>query len=142
MSLDDPWLARSGSALHGLAAWVQRDLAAAVRWLARGLRENLAVRERTEAALGMQFFVVAAPVIRHAETGAVIHGACQAAQEQLGIKAPASYVEMGGIDPIPLIAAELGDASFAAAVERGRRLSLEEAFDLIEEVSVALSQPT
>ena len=83
----------------------------------------------------MQFFVVLAQAIGHAETGAVIHGACQAAQEQLGIKAPASYKEMAGFDPIPAIAAALDPSTFAAAVERGRRLSLEEAIGLIEEVA-------
>ena len=85
---------------------------------------------------------VAAPTLGHAQTGAVIHGACQAAQEQLGIRAPASYVEMAGFDPIPMIAAELGDVAFADAVERGRRLSLEEAIDLIEEVSASVRHPT
>src|SRR6185436_1547679 len=55
MALDDPWLARRGSALHAMACWVEGDVAAAVRWFARTIRENLAVRERTEAALAMQF---------------------------------------------------------------------------------------
>ena len=142
MALEDPWLARTGPALHGLARWAQGDVRGAMRWLARGLRENLAVRERTETAVGMQFFVVAAPMVGYAEMGAVIHGACQAAQEALGIRAPASYAEMAGMDPIPLLRAELGEVRFADAVERGRRLSLEEAFDLIEEVSASLSKTT
>jgi predicted ATPase len=139
MALDDPWLARRGSALHAMASWLQGDVPAAVRWFARTLRENLAVRERTEAALAMQFFVAAAPLIGHAETGAVIHGACQAAQEQLGIRPPASYVEMAGVDPIPIIGAELGPETFEAAIERGRGLSLEDAIDLIDEVAASLA---
>jgi predicted ATPase/class 3 adenylate cyclase len=69
------------------------------------------------------------------------HGAVQAAKEELGIVSPSSYVEMAGVDPIPMITAELGAEACAAAVERGRRPSLEEALDVIEEVSVSLGPP-
>ena len=44
-------------------------------------------------------------------------------------------MDLAGTDPIPLIEAELGAEAFAAAVERGRRLSVEEAVDLIDEVT-------
>jgi predicted ATPase/class 3 adenylate cyclase len=131
LAMDDPWLARYGAALHGMACWARGDIQTAVRWLVRALRENLAVRERTETALAMQFFVVAAERLRRFESSAVMHGACQAAQERLGIRAPAGYSEMTGIDPVPTLQERLG-AAFAAAVERGRRLTLEAAVDFIE----------
>ena len=58
----------------------------------------------------------------------------QPIREQLGIQPPASYAQQTGGDPIPSIADELGAEAFAAAVERGRRLSLEGALDVIEEL--------
>jgi hypothetical protein len=58
----------------------------------------------------------------------------QAAFEQLGVRPPAGYQELAGFDPIPDIRAALGPEGFEEAVTRGRRLSLDEAVDLIEEV--------
>ena len=142
MAFDDPWVARRGSILYAMAAWVQGDMGTAVRWFARGLRESLAVKERTEAALGMQFLVMAASQTGQADLGAVIHGAIQTAVDELGISSPASYQRMVGEDPIPSIMADLGADAFAAAVERGRRLSLEGALDLIDEVGATVSRPS
>ena len=135
LALDDPWLARSGYALHAMACWVRGEVEMSVGWLARALRADLVVRERAEAALAMQFVVVASHRVGLSEDAAVIHGASQAAQERLGIRAPAGYREMTGVDPLPMLEEGLGAAMFAAAVERGRRLTLEAAVDLIEEIA-------
>jgi predicted ATPase len=133
----DPWLMRLAPTLRGYIAFMSGDYAVALRQLALSLRGSLAVRELTDAALGAQFFVIGAPLIGHAEAGAVVHGACQGAFERMGIRPPATYEDLVGTDPIPLIESQLGVEAFAAAVDRGRRLSVEEAIDLIGDVAAA-----
>jgi hypothetical protein len=134
-ALGDPWLTRLGPTLRGYLAFMRGDVLAAGRLLVQSLRGSLAVRELTDAALGAQFFVVVAPMIGRPEVGAMIHGACQAAFERMGIRPPATYEEFVGMDPLPGIEAQLGADAFAAALDSGRRMSIEEAVDLIEEVA-------
>jgi predicted ATPase/class 3 adenylate cyclase len=131
-ALADPWLSRVAPAFRAFECLRQGDLRPALAWLVRALRMNLAVRERTDTALAMQFGVIVAPMLGRFDVAAQVHGAAQAAHEQLGIRAPASYREIGGMDPIPGIRRALGPAGFDEAVERGRRLTLEEAVDLME----------
>jgi hypothetical protein len=56
----------------------------------------------------------------------------------MGIRPPASYEELAGMDPIPMLREALGPEAFDDAISAGRRLSLEEAIDLTEEASAAL----
>ncbi len=136
-SLADPWLSRIAPAFRGFQSMRGGDLPGALRWLVRAIRMNLAVRERTDAALSLQFGVIATPMLGRFDVAAQVHGAAQAAFERLGIRSPASYEELGGVDPIPSIRSDLGPEAFEEAVERGGRLTLEEAVDLIEEVAEA-----
>jgi predicted ATPase/class 3 adenylate cyclase len=131
-ALPDPWLSRVAPAVRAFACLRQGDLAGAMLWLVRALRGDLAVRERTDAALALQFAVMAAQLLGRPELAATIHGAAQASFEQLGIRTPATYEELTGVDPIPTIRAALGQDPFDEAVARGRRLSLDEAVDLVE----------
>jgi predicted ATPase/class 3 adenylate cyclase len=133
--LDDPWLSRLGPALRGFAAMLRAEYGEAMAWLARALRADLQVGERSDAALGLQFGVMICPLMGRPAIAAELHGSIQAVFERLGIRPPASYEELGGTDPLPMIREALGAEAYAAAVERGRRLSLEEAIDLIEEVA-------
>jgi hypothetical protein len=128
----DPWLLRVTAAFRGFAALLDGDLRGAFEWLARGLRANLVVRERSDAALGMQFAVVLAPLAGLPDLAATIHGAVLGTLERMGIRSPASYEDFGGTDPIPMVQAALGSEAFEEAVARGRKLSIEEAIDLIE----------
>ena len=133
-ALTDPWLSRIGPAFRGFACLKRGDVPGGLAWLVRALRADLFVRERAEAALGLQFAVIGSAMSGAAEVGATIHGAAQAAFEQLGVRPPAGYEDLAGFDPIPDIRDALGPEGFEEAVARGRRLSLEEAVDLIEEV--------
>jgi hypothetical protein len=136
----DPWQSRVTASFRGFAALLDGDLRGAFRSLARGLRESLIVRERSDAALGMMFAVVLAPLAGRPELGATIHGAIEGTLERMGIRSPASYADFGGgEDPMPAIEAALGPEAFAEAVARGRRLSLEAAIDLIAETAETLA---
>lgn len=137
----DPWVRREAPTLRALVSWIRGDILVAARWLVHGVRMSLVQRERGDAALATQFFVVAALLLGQPETGAIVHGALQTALEQLGIRPPASYVELSGSDPIPVLLETLGKDRFDAALERGRRMSLEEAIDLIDAAVGALEQP-
>jgi predicted ATPase/class 3 adenylate cyclase len=134
-ALADPWLSRVAAAFRGFQSLRGGDPLGALRWLVRAIRMDLAVRERTDAALALQFGVLVGPMLGRSDVAAQVHGAAQAAFEQLGIRSPASYEVLGGRDPIPGIRAALGPAGFDEAVERGRHLSVEEAVDLMEEVA-------
>jgi predicted ATPase/class 3 adenylate cyclase len=136
-ALADPWLSRVAPAFRAFQHLRQGDLPGAIARLVQALRMNLAVRERTDTALAMQFGVIVAPMLGRFDVAAEVHGAAQGAFEQLGMRAPASYEELGGVDPIPAVRSALGPAAFDEAVERGRRLSLEQAVDLIEAMGEA-----
>ena len=58
----------------------------------------------------------------------------------MGIRPPASYEDLVGMDPLPMLRQTLGSTAFDEAVAAGRRLSLEEAIDLTEEVAAALPE--
>jgi predicted ATPase len=131
----DPWLTRLAPTLRAYSTFMRGDVLEALRLLVRSLRGSLAVRELTDAALGAQFFVVGAPMIGRSDAGAIVHGACEAAFERLGIRPPATYEDLAGTDPLPGIEAQLGAEAFGAALDHGRRLSIEEAVDLIEEIA-------
>jgi predicted ATPase/class 3 adenylate cyclase len=137
----DPWVRREAPALRALVSWVRGDVRVAARWLVTGVRMSLLHRERGDAALATQFFVVAALPLDLPEIGTIVHGALQTALEQLGIRPPASYVELSGSDPIPVLRETLGRERFEAALERGRRMSLEEAIDLIDAAVGSLGSP-
>jgi hypothetical protein len=134
----NPYVARSAMAYRAFAALQAGELRAAMQWLVRALRENLVVRERSDAALSLQIVVVVSTVIGRPDLGATIHGAAQGAYDRMGIRPPASYEELAGMDPIPMLREALGPEAFDDAISAGRRLSLEEAIDLTEEASAAL----
>ena len=66
------------------------------------------------------------------DVAATIHGAAQAAFDRLGVRSPASYQDLAGFDPLPQLRDALGADGFETAMQDGKRLSLEEAVDLIE----------
>ena len=104
-----------------------------------GIRADLAVRERTDAALGLQFAVV---VATHASAGPMSPPPSMAPP-----RAPSSgwasarrqsYEDLGGIDPVPQLRRPSARRPSRTRVAHGRRLSLEDAIDLIEEVAGTL----
>jgi hypothetical protein len=131
---EDAWDARGEPLLRTLAAWQRGDIAAAARWFAEGLRDNLAVRERSDTALALQMAVIASLPMEEPVAGATIHGATLTAFERLGIRPPASFEDLSGTDPLPILVAILGQEGFDEAVARGRRMSLEEAVDILGEM--------
>jgi hypothetical protein len=138
-AVGDPYVARSAMAYRSFAAFQAGELRQAMEWLVRGIRANLAFRERSDAALSLQFVVVVSPMMGRPDLGATIHGAAQGAFDRMGIRPPADYMELVGMDPIPILQEALGPEAYDAAVAAGRRLSLEEAIDLTEEVAAALA---
>jgi hypothetical protein len=134
-SWDDRWLKRLAMGLRGYACLLRGEYRSSLDWFVRAMRENLGFRERAEAALTLQFAVVVTPMVGRPDVAAMVHGSAQAAFEQLGIVPPASYKEFGGRDPLPMIREALGVEGYDAAVVRGRRLSLDEVADLIEQAA-------
>jgi hypothetical protein len=96
------------------------------------MRANLALRERTDAALALQYAVVASVPMEDPVSGAMIQGALEVALDRLGVRPPASYEDLGGLNPVPVIREMLGQAAYEEALARGRRMSLEDAVDTLE----------
>jgi predicted ATPase/class 3 adenylate cyclase len=128
----DAWVRAQAPVFRALESWLDGDVPSATRWLVQGLREGLRHRERHEVALGTGLLVIVAQALGRPEAGAAAHGARLVAMEQLGIRPPASYAEIAGDDPLPALTEALGEEGFAAAVERGRRMSIEEVIDLFD----------
>jgi predicted ATPase/class 3 adenylate cyclase len=136
--LANPYVSRSALAYRAFGAFQAGELKQAMEWLVRGIRSNLAVRERTDAALSLQFVVVVSPMIGRPDLGATIHGAARGAFDRMGIRPPAEYAELVGMDPIPILREALGAVGFYDAVAAGRGLSLQEASDLVDEAAATL----
>lgn len=136
--LGDPYISRAAKAYRAFAAFQVGELKKAMAWLVRGIRDNLAMHERSDAALTLQFVVAVSPMVGRPDLGATIHGAAQGNFDRMGIRSPATYEDLVGMDPLPILAQALGPAAFDEAVAAGRRLSLEEAIDLTEAAAATL----
>jgi predicted ATPase/class 3 adenylate cyclase len=134
-AMADPWLSRNAMAFRGLACLMKGDPRGMLEWVVRAQRVNLMLRERAEVAFSLQFAVLVAPMLGRADMAATIHGAALAASAQLGIRPNVSYQDLIGTDPLPMLIETLSQEGFEEAVERGRRLSLEEAVDLVQEAA-------
>ena len=55
-----------------------------------------------------------------------------AAIERLGVQPPASYEKIIGHDPLLVMREALGEQAYGDAIERGKRMSLDDAVDLID----------
>jgi predicted ATPase/class 3 adenylate cyclase len=128
----DAWASRSEPLLRTLAAWQRGDLPTAARWFARGMREGLELREYTDTALALQMAVVVSIPMDEPLGGATIRGALDTAFERFGIRPPATYEDLGGTDPIPVIIGMLGQDVFDEAEARGRRMTLDQTVEVFE----------
>jgi predicted ATPase/class 3 adenylate cyclase len=129
-------------AYHAMAcstlAWLafrDGDLPVASRWMLRSVLDSYEVGDRSTATLGLYTAAILA-----AETGQPIEAATlantfQALCEQHGVRPPAALTDLLGVaDPLESTRASLAEEAFAAAAERGRHMSLDEAVRLLTEV--------
>ncbi|MFI5225857.1 MAG: ATP-binding protein [Candidatus Limnocylindrales bacterium] len=119
----------------GSMAWANfalGDRRAAVGWAIRALRETFAQRDLGTTAISLHSGILVAVYTGHAEDGARLHGAFDAARERYGVRPPAGLERfVTAQDPFRLVREAVSPERFEAAYEEGRRLSLGEAVDLV-----------
>ncbi|MET0773820.1 MAG: hypothetical protein ABWZ82_12100, partial [Candidatus Limnocylindrales bacterium] len=133
--LDDRrYLAMTNGSL-GWVAFMRGDLPRAIRQSVRSLVETHAMRDLGTATISLNVGVLIASMLGRLEDAARLSGAFESLCERYGVRPPgrlASFI--GGIDPVAAARAAMPAEAFAAAVETGRRMSLDEAVALIVEL--------
>ena len=131
----DAWYHAIAAGSLAWAHWATGDVSTAGRWLLQGLAETRSMRDIASATISLPALSVYALSARGAEVAAAIMGAFESLTQMYGVEPP------GGLNF--LIATQqphdrarqlLGDEAFEVAFERGRRMTLEEAIDLVVEV--------
>lgn len=115
------------------AHWMLGDARAAGRWLLRSVEETREMRDIASLTISLPALAVYAMEAGEPEAAAMLMGAFASLKEQYGIEAPA------GIDfltntrrPVERARDDLGQSRYQAAFERGRRMTLEQALDLLD----------
>ncbi len=121
-------------------ALLKGEAADAVRYGVEAFRGALALGERADVIIALQPLVVLLLRAGQPTAGAIVLGALDEAIERFGMRPPASFQIVTGVaDPEAAFEGALGTEAFAAARERGRKLSLEGAVDVVERASGDLS---
>ncbi len=128
----DAWYHALTASSLAWAYWAMGDVPSAGRWLLQGLAETRSMRDIASMTIGLPALSVYALTTRGPEVAASIMGAFESLTELYGIEPP------GGLNflittqqPVDRARQMLGDEAFEIAFERGRRLTLEEAIDLV-----------
>ena len=126
----------------GSIAWARfaiGDIVGASHKFAESLVEYHALRDVATTAISLQVGAIVALEAGHAEDAAVLMGAMESLGERYGVKPPAGLAWLIKTRaPSERVEASLEPHVLAAALERGRRLTLDEAVDLIVEIETGL----
>ncbi|MDP9482765.1 MAG: adenylate/guanylate cyclase domain-containing protein [Chloroflexota bacterium] len=136
--LDDRQYHAMSVASLGWAAFVMGDMATATRDAIRGLVESYAMRDIATTTISLHVGVLAAAMVGRFEDAAELTGAFEAACERYGVRPPAAldrFIETS--DPFAATRSTLPPEVYAAAYERGRRLTLDEAVTKVTELGEA-----
>jgi predicted ATPase/class 3 adenylate cyclase len=128
----DPWY--EALALGSLAwcAFARGDVRAAVDSFVRSLALSHALGDLATVTISLEIGAIAAFELGRVESGAVLLGAMETATATYGVLPPAGVARLiSGRRGSEQIAETLDPATFEAAKARGRRLSLDEAVELI-----------
>ena len=114
-------------------AFVDGDVGTASRLAIESLVESQSMRDLGTTTISLHVGVLLGALTGRFEEAAQIHGAFDALCERYGVRPPLALSEFVGRqrDPFELTRQNLEPSSWAAAYERGRRMTLEEAVDMI-----------
>jgi hypothetical protein len=119
----------------GWVAFLRGDVLGACRWGAAGLLETYRTRDLGSTTVALFVGVLMAAAIGRFETGAELEGAFEALCERYGVRPPGALnVLFHQFDPFAAIRETLPPEVRAAAVDRGRRMTLGEAVAVIAEL--------
>lgn len=119
----------------GWIAFLRGDVLSACRWGAAGLVETYGTRDLGSTTVALFVGVLMAAALGRHETGAELEGAFEALCERYGVRPPGALnVLFHQFDPFAAIRDALPSDVRAAAVDRGRRMTLGEAVAITAEL--------
>lgn len=133
--LDDPQYRAMSAASLGWVRLSLGDLAEAAGLFVRSLVETHAMRDIGTTTISLHVGILMASMTGRFEDGAVVAGAFEALCERYGVRPPAGLDRFLRVeDAFKALAMSLGPEPYAAAYDRGRRLTLDEAVELVVEL--------
>ena len=137
--LDDAWYHAMAT---GSIAWVRfamGDMVGASHTFVESLIEYRALRDIATTAISLQVAAIVALEAGRPEDAAVLFGAMEVLSERYGVKPPAGLAWLIKTQaPEQRVAELLEPDVLASALERGRRLSLDEAVELVIRIETEL----
>jgi hypothetical protein len=138
---DAPYVALAAGSLAWMA-FALGDTAEAGLWAMRSMRGYFAIRDLASTTISLPVGALMALTSGRPQDAATIMGAFEALCERYGVRPPVGLARIIGVAaPLEQARAALDPDEFAAAFERGRRMTLAEAMELIAEVGDAVSRP-
>jgi predicted ATPase/class 3 adenylate cyclase len=133
--LDDrQYHAMTGASL-AWAAFAFGDIRRAVQLAVDALVETRDMLDLGTTTISLHVGVLIGALIGHFDEAAMLHGAFDALCDRYGVRPPAALETfVGGQDPFRLTREGMESGPFSAAYERGRRMTLDEAVDLVVEL--------
>ena len=122
----------------GWTGFMSGDFPSAVRWSVEALEETHRLGDLGTTTISLHVGVLMAATMGQHEAAARLTGAFEALSERYGVRPPASlgrFIE--SVDPFALARDAMSPEAYAAAVESGRRMSLDDAVALVRELGVS-----
>lgn len=136
--LDDRQYHAMTGATIAWATFAAGDVRTASRFAIESLIESRSMRDLGTTTISLHIGVLLGTLTGDFETAAEIHGAFDALCERYGVRPPTALSRfVGRLDPFALTKQSLDPDLWAAAYERGRRLTLDEAVAIVGELGEA-----
>jgi predicted ATPase len=136
--LDDRQYHAMSVASLGWASFAKGDMPSAIRYSIEGLLESHSMRDLGTTTISLHVGVLVAALVGRFEVAAELIGAFDASCERYGVRPPAAlstFIQTH--DPFAATSEALSPEAYAAAYERGRRLSLDEAVAKVADLGEA-----
>jgi hypothetical protein len=134
--LDDPQYLAMASASLGWVLFARGDVPEASRLFVQSLLATHTMRDIGTTTISLHVGILMASMAGRFEDGAVVAGAFEALCERYGVRPPAGLDRFLRVeDAFKSLAVALGAETYEAAYDRGRRLSLDEAVDLVVDLA-------
>lgn len=137
--LGDAWYHAMATGSIAWAMFATGDMLGASHKFAESLAEYNALRDVGTIAISIVIGAIVALEADRPEDAAVLLAASESLSERYGVKPPAGLAWLiGSQNPDERVAAALSPDVLAAAIERGRRFSLDEAVELVVRIETDL----
>ena len=123
------------------AAYAQGDKQGGARWAIRGLVESHRTRDAATTTISLQEAAMVAMILNRPETAAMLMGAFESLCQRYGVRPPMSLERfLSDLDVLPELRDALDSDRLEGAIDRGRRMTLDEAVALVVELGDTLDE--